>query len=137
MRRASPEDFAICCAIRMEVFVEEQQVPKELELDEHDPVATHFLAFAGGRAIGTARMRALGEDAKAERVAVLAAERVGGAGRALMDAIEREARRQGRPRVVLNAQVAVIPFYERLGYRAEGEVFDEAGIPHRHMTKRL
>lgn len=137
MRRAGPEDFPTCSAIRFEVFVDEQQVPKDLELDAFDAHATHFLAFAGGRAVGTARLRTLGKDAKAERVAVLASERVHGVGRALMQEIEREATRLCLPRVVLNAQVSVVAFYECLGYRAEGETFDEAGIPHQRMTKPL
>ncbi len=76
-------------------------------------------------------------DAKAERVAVLPEQREHGVGRLLMQHLEREAQARGLQRMVLNAQVSVISFYERLGYAAEGERFLEAGIPHRRMTNTL
>ena len=137
VRRATPGDLSACYDIRRRVFIEEQRVPEELEMDELDPSCTHFIALDGDRPIGTARLRSVGTDAKAERVAVLAAQRKRGAGRMLMARIEQEAAADGLARVVLNAQLEVIPFYERLGYRAEGERFEEAGIPHRRMTKTL
>jgi ElaA protein len=137
VRRARADDLPACRAIRLHVFVEEQGVPVELELDEHEDAAIHLVARVGEQAVGTARLRILGGDAKAERVAVLPPFRELGVGRALMCAIEDEAAALGLARVVLNAQVPVIPFYERLGYRAEGPPFDEAGIPHRRMTLRL
>jgi ElaA protein len=135
--RARADELAACREIRLRVFVEEQGVPLELEIDEHEAAAVHLLARVGGQAVGTARLRVLGRDAKAERVAVLAAYRELGVGRALMRAIETEAAGLGLARVVLNAQVPVIPFYERLGYAAFGPRFDEAGIPHRRMTREL
>ena len=137
MRRAGDDEFDACYAIRREVFVVEQLVPEAIELDEHDPTADHWLAFRDGEAIGTARMRVVEGDMKAERVAVLARERRGGVGRVLMEAIEGAAQSAGCARVVLNAQVGALSFYEGLGYRAEGERFLEAGIPHLQMTKRL
>ena len=75
--------------------------------------------------------------AKAERVAVLEAFRGHGVGRALMTAVEDEARRRGIERVVLHAQVRVLRFYEGLGYRATSGIFMEADIAHRAMEKRL
>lgn len=137
MRPAAPEELQACFEIRRRVFVEEQRVPEELELDALDATSSHFIALDGDRPIGTARLRTLGADAKVERVAVLSVARERGVGRVLMEQLEKEAASRGLLRVVLNAQVAVIPFYERLGYRAEGEVFDDAGIPHRRMTKAL
>ena len=135
IRVATPEELAQCHDIRREVFVDEQGVPLHEEMDAHDATATHFLAFLGGQPVGTARLRTLPDGTpKAERVAVRRAWRRHGIGRALMCALEDAAR---APELVLNAQVAVIPFYERLGYEAEGPVFDEAGIPHRTMRKRL
>jgi len=74
---------------------------------------------------------------KAERVAVRRSVRRSGIGRALMRALEDEAHARGHRELVLNAQVAVIAFYERLGYRVEGPEFLEAGIPHRAMRKPL
>ena len=138
VRKASREEFPRCLAIRREVFVEEQGVLWEEELDGLDPECVQFLAVAGEDAVGTARLRFTpGGGAKAERVAVCGSWRKKGVGRALMDAIEAEVRRSARPEVLLSAQVRVISFYERLGYRAEGPEFLDARIPHRMMRKRL
>lgn len=132
------ERFDECLAIRLEVFVEEQQVPLEEEEDGRDPDCIHFLASEAGEAVGTARLRLLEDGTgKAERVAVVASGRRGGIGRALMQALEAEARTQGAPGMQLNAQLTAIPFYEAIGYEATGPVFDDAGIPHRKMTKAL
>lgn len=130
-----------CLEIRRRVFIEGQGVPLELELDGLDEEAEHLLAWrlepAPPTPIGTARFRETPEGLKAERVAVLDAERGRGVGRALMTAIEDQGRARRASSVVLHAQVEVIAFYERLGYEAEGEVFSEAGIDHRVMSKRL
>lgn len=113
-------------------------MPPELEWDGLDDEAWHFIAYdAHDTPIGTARMRIMEHAAKAERVAVLAAARGHYAGRALMDAIESAARDEGKRLLRLNAQVAVVPFYEKLGYRPEGDVFVEAGIEHRAMHKAI
>jgi predicted GNAT family N-acyltransferase len=125
-------------AIRQRVFVEEQGVDVEEEWDAHDAPAggaLHFVLSEAGRALGCARLRPYGGAAKIERVAVLPDARGQGLGRLLMEAAEAEARRLGHARLVLHAQVAVIPFYERLGWRALGPEFVEAGIAHRKMEK--
>jgi predicted GNAT family N-acyltransferase len=131
-------------AVRREVFVEGQGVPEDRELDGRDDEATHFLARDGDEVVGTARMREYhdgeGEDprtAKVERVAVLESRRGEGWGAELMAAVEDHARDQGYDRVYLHAQVPVVAFYERLGYEAHGQEFEDAGIPHREMTKAL
>jgi len=111
-------------------------VPIEEEMDAHDAEAAHFLALQADDVVGTARLRPLVDGAlKAERVAVRRPFRRRGVGRALMQALEDAAVARGE--LVLNAQTAVVPFYERLGYRSEGPEFVEAGIPHRAMRKRL
>lgn len=138
----SEPDLAAALAIREEVFVLGQDVPRELEVDGLDPVATHFLAEVkseDGRWVpaGAARMRRKDGKAKAERVAVLEPHRKRGLGVLLMAAIEEEARHQGMAEVILNAQSYVVPFYERLGYHCVGPEFEEAGIPHQAMRKRL
>lgn len=125
-----------CFAIRRRVFVEEQGVAPADEWDGLDDVCLHWLAWNGEEAVGTARLRDVAGDWKAQRVAVLPEFRKHGAGAALMRALEAEAWRRGAARLLLHAQTAVVPFYERLGYSAEGPVFDEAGIPHRKMSKR-
>lgn len=133
-----PADRARCLALRRTVFIDEQGVPERDELDTLDDLCTHFLAFDdGGHPIGTARLRFIDGHAKAQRVAVLAAWRSRGVGRALMGAFEAFATRGGARDVVLSAQLSAVPFYERLGYRAFGPVYDDAGIPHRDMSKPL
>jgi predicted GNAT family N-acyltransferase len=125
--------------IRRRVFVDEQGVAAHEEWDEHDAPGAgtlHLVAYAAGRPVGCARLRSVGDAAKVERVAVLPDARRHGLGRALMEAAEQAARERGHTRFVLHAQVAVIPFYERLGWRVLGPEFEEAGIPHRKMEKR-
>ncbi|MFW5963848.1 MAG: GNAT family N-acetyltransferase [Natronomonas sp.] len=125
-------------AVRREVFIDEQGVPEHRELDGKDGEAIHFLATDEGTAVGAARMRAYDEaTAKAERVAVVESHRGTGLGRALMDALEAEAADRGYDEVVLHAQVPVVEFYERLDYEVTSEEFEDAGIPHREMRKRL
>lgn len=125
-------------AIRYQVFVAEQGVPEDLEVDGLDERCTHFVAIDGRVAVGTARMRTYHEGvAKAERVAVLAAWRGRGVGHALMDAVEAEAAATGHTAVLLNAQKDVVPFYLSRGYVSEGPEFEEAGIPHQRMRKGL
>jgi len=135
VERASPDDLETCFALRRRVFVDEQGVPADEEVDAHDAGATHWLAWGRDRALGTARARAVDGWAKAERVAVVGAARGAGVGRALMDAVEDWARCAGLRGVVLHAQAGAIPFDRALGYREEGPVFEEAGIPHRVMRR--
>jgi len=137
VRDARSDELADCLAIRRSVFIEGQSVPEQLEVDGRDAEALHFIARRGRTAIATARLRVLGGDAKAERVAVLSAERGRGLGRLLMQVLEERAHQRGLTRVVLSAQEAVVGFYEQLGYCTEGERFEEAGIPHVKMWKRL
>lgn len=139
----TPKELAACFRIRRVVFIEEQGVPEADELDDRDPECVHFLALASPQspveeAYGTARLLETDQGgAKAQRVAVLEEARGQGAGRALMEAMEDEARRRGFPELLLAAQLSAIPFYEKLGYAAYGDVFDDAGIPHRMMKKSL
>lgn len=126
--------------VRLAVFVEEQNVPLELEQDELDAEALHLLAIDTKTkdAVGTARMLDKGNGiAKVGRVAVLPAYRSLGIGAALMRAAIKSARELDFTTMILDAQVTVIPFYEKLEFVAEGPVFDDAGIPHRRMTLAL
>lgn len=129
-------DHAAIRGIRFAVFVDEQHVPAELELDERDPFCVHVLAWSGDVPVGTGRMD-LGARGKAGRVAVLAAHRGGGVGTALMEALHGIAREAGLDTVWCNAQVSALGFYERLGYRVVSGPFFEAGIEHRRMECRL
>ncbi len=136
VRRAKwPDDEPHIRRIREAVFVREQSVPLELEWDGKDPECVQVLAHGPDReAIGTARMDPSGHIG---RMAVLAGRRKSGVGSALLTTLLTIAREQGLPSVYLNAQVEALEFYSRHGFRADGEVFFEAGIPHRRMTLSL
>ena len=133
----SPEEFDQCFRIRTIVFVEEQEVPLELEMDEYDAVATHFLLRDGETPLATARLVDKHGLAKIGRVAVLKEARGRGLGLLLMQAVIDEAKHRGFTESVLDAQAYAVPFYARLGYVAEGEEFDDAGIPHFLMRRKL
>jgi predicted GNAT family N-acyltransferase len=127
--------FETCLDIRLRVFVDEQNVPVEDERDAFEESARHFLALWNCEAAGTAR--AIVKEpglVKIGRVAVLAPYRKFGIGAALMRRTEAEFPGAG---FMLDAQLQAMNFYERLGYVAEGAIFDDAGIPHRRMFKRL
>jgi ElaA protein len=133
---SSDEAKARAFAIRMRVFVREQRVPAEIELDDDDARAIHFLATVAGKPVGTARIVMHGTRAKIGRMAVLKKYRGQGAGEKLLRCAITKAKRLGARTIYLNAQTAVIGFYEDLGFRAVGRVFDEAGIAHRKMILR-
>jgi len=121
--------------IRFAVFVEEQRVPAEIEMDEHDAQCVHAIAYTeGGRAVGTGRLL---PDAHIGRMAVLKEWRRKGVGAAILGALMAEARRRGYPEVALSAQTHALEFYRRHGFAAQGEVYEEAGIPHQAMRKSL
>ena len=114
--------------VRFQVFVQEQQVPPKLELDEFDAVSAHALAFDPvGKPIGTGRLL---PDGHIGRVAVLPQWRNVGIGARIMRALLNEARRQGLATVELSAQCHAQRFYENLGFTAVGDVYMEAGIEH-------
>jgi ElaA protein len=134
---ALTRDLPTCWALRREVFVEEQDVPEALERDEHDETALHLLATWDGRPVGTARMLLQGDTGKIGRVCVLRGMRGHGIGAALIRAAVEELRGRGLRKAKLGSQTHAIPFYEALGFTAEGPVYDDAGIPHRDMTLAL
>jgi len=121
--------------IRLEVFVEEQRVPLEEELDARDAHCLHAIAYdADGRAMGTGRLL---PDGHIGRMAVRRPWRGQGVGSLLLAALMDAARRRGDPEVVLDAQLQARPFYARHGFVEEGETFMDAGIPHRVMRLRF
>ena len=125
-------------SIRKRVFVEEQGVPEEMELDEFDLNARHALAYADSECIGTARLVTLTENiGRIGRMAVLPKYRGQGIGRRLLESLLKAAQSQDIKQVELHAQVSVIPFYEQFGFIAQGDVYDEAGIAHRDMILRI
>ncbi|MFD5325023.1 GNAT family N-acetyltransferase [Streptomyces sp. NPDC127092] len=142
------DDRDACFAVRREVFVVEQGVPRELEYDAYDETAVHLLAVrADGVPLGTGRLL-LGADAVDKtgadasvgslgRLAVAGAARGLGVGAALVRGIEEAARERGLTAVDLHAQTHALGFYERLGYVAYGPEFPDAGMPHRAMRRAL
>ena len=125
-------------AVRMRVFVEEQGVPVEEELDDHDATAIHVLAVLNSSTIGTGRLLLQGQgEARIGRMAVDREFRRMGVGARILGALEEEARRMGAAEAVLHAQTYVKSFYSSHGYAEEGEVFLEAEIEHVQMRKRL
>lgn len=124
-------------ALRHDVFVEEQGVPRELEIDEHDATAVHMVAFDRDRLVGTCRVVQEGRQAKFGRLVVQRAARGRGIGAALLAEAERRARTMGCDRMVLAAQTSAMGLYEQAGYSARGDVFLDAGIEHVTMEKAL
>jgi predicted GNAT family N-acyltransferase len=132
---AWPEARAAARPIREAVFVAEQGVPVEIELDDWDERSEHALAYdAAGTAIGTGRLL---PDGHVGRMAVVRAARGQGVGGLLLAALVERARARGMRRVALNAQTHAVPFYARFGFAVEGEAFTEAGIPHVAMVRDL
>lgn len=131
-------DIATCRALRRTVFIEEQGVSEADEVDDKDDEAIHLLACDNGTPVGSARLLVLGEVGKVGRVCVLPQARGTGLGAALMRAaVDRFRRVPGVKKVKLGAQVHALGFYERLGFVAVGDEFDDAGIPHREMVLAL
>lgn len=126
-------------AIRRQVFQQEQGVAAELEFDGLDETTEHLVAYLDGIAVGTLRIRQLQpETAKIERLAVLKTARGQGIGRQLMaKAIDQVARDPEKREIVINAQEYVRGLYQKLGFEVIGDRFEEAGIPHLKMRKRL
>ncbi len=120
--------------IREKVFIEEQQVPLQLEWDGLDMGATHWLVDVDGKTVATARML---DNGHIGRMAVLADYRHKGIGSALLKSVIATGRQRGLAELILNAQTTAIPFYTKQGFHAEGDVFDDAGIPHRRMRLTL
>ncbi|WP_435256699.1 GNAT family N-acetyltransferase [Thioclava sp. FR2] len=128
-------DIATCRLLRRKVFIEEQGVSEADEIDDKDDQAIHLLATVDGTPMGSARLLLSGNTGKIGRVCVLSDARGTGLGAALMRAAVDELRRQpGITRAKLGAQTHALGFYERLGFTAEGPIYDDAGIPHRDMV---
>ncbi len=122
--------------VRRQVFVEEQNVPKELEWDDRDALCRHVLIRQNGHAVATGRID-LDKDGKVGRVAVLSACRSGGFGQQVMQALEHIAKEANIEKIWFHAQSSAIGFYQKLGYEIVSDEFLEAGIVHRAMEKAL
>ncbi len=129
----SSADLEAAKSVRLEVFVREQNVPREMEMDEYDAKAIHVLCLANGKSVGTGRLVKMPDGLKLGRVAVLRDYR----GKCIGTEIVRWLlARAGENLVYANVQLTALDFYKRLGFVAEGGCFIEAGIEHVKMTWR-
>jgi predicted GNAT family N-acyltransferase len=135
---ATPADRAELAALRTRVFVDEQGVPAEIEQDAADETAVHAISRdAAGRVVATGRLLVAGTTATIGRMAADASVRGQGHGAAVLAELHRQAVLRGVTEVELHAQVSARRFYERAGYAAVGDVYQEAGIDHITMRCRL
>jgi predicted GNAT family N-acyltransferase len=124
-------------SVRRTVFIDEQNVPAEEEIDHHEDESIHFVLYQQGSPIGAGRFRVVDGYGKVERICVVKEARKSGAGKAVMTGVENYARENGVQKLKLNAQTHAIPFYAGLGYEVVSEEFLDAGIPHKTMVKRI
>ena len=122
--------------IREEVFVVEQNVSLEIEFDEEDYSSFHYLFYLDDKPIGTVRLTKHDNNLRICRVAIRKSYRGLGLGKVMIKFVEDAAKKLGYQETFLNGQVPSIPFYEKCGYKAIGEVFYEANIPHKKMIKK-
>lgn len=146
LSRVDIDDFQICSGnwtqlrdaaapIRQTVFVQEQGVPAEIEMDAFDATSVHAIALdSEGRAIGTGRLL---EDGHIGRMAVSAEWRGQGVGRALLLRLMDEARKRHYAALRLNAQIHAAEFYRPFGFTQIGDEFMEAGIRHVEMMRQV
>lgn len=123
-------DSELIYALRKTVFIDEQGVPADIEIDELDPVCRHVLAWRDGVAVGTGR---IAPDGRIGRMAVIESFRGQGIGHGMLVELVRLGRQAGVDRLYLSAQCQAIPFYEKAGFVISGPVHEEAGIEHRLM----
>lgn len=135
----STEELNDAYVVRKKVFVEEQQVPPELEIDEYEDHSEHFVAYNEQHIpVGAGRLRPLSNtEAKVERICVAQSERGNSLGAQIMQVLETAAQEKGIQTLLLHAQDHAERFYQRLGYQTISEPFDEAGIIHVKMKKEL
>jgi predicted GNAT family N-acyltransferase len=123
--------------LRFRVFVDEQKVPKEIEIDEFDEEALHYVAVDDKEVIGTLRIVDMKDAMRIGRLCVDRAYRHRRIATRLMDLALAHSKEEGATRVILDAQIDAIGFYEGFGFIAVGEPFDDGGIDHKRMTLDL
>lgn len=125
-------------AIRFKVFVEEQEVPMELEIDELEADSHHMVIYEDDKAVATARIYEIDDGFyKIQRVAVYKELRGSGYGALAIQQAEEKVRELGGKKILLGAQLQALPFYEKLGYAVTSEEYLDAGILHRDVIKHL
>jgi predicted GNAT family N-acyltransferase len=128
------KDLNEALAIRAKVFIEEQKVPPELEWDDKDKIATHFILYLDQKPIGTARVFLEDNNWYIGRMAVLKEYRGKGYGKFIMQEIMKFLSAKKPNKIIINAQIAVLGFYRKFGFVEVGEEFWDAGIKHKAMV---
>ncbi|MBM6618180.1 GNAT family N-acetyltransferase [Bacillus suaedaesalsae] len=128
-------EFEDALKVRREVFIEEQQVPEEEEIDQYEDICTHVVVYDDNKPVATGRLRDYEGIGKLERICVLSSHRSHGLGKVVMDQLESIAEKQGFSKLKLNAQTHAEGFYAKLGYETVSDIFMDAGIPHVTMVK--
>ncbi|HHY16267.1 MAG TPA: GNAT family N-acetyltransferase [Firmicutes bacterium] len=136
-RKLTEQEFEQALAIRIKVFVDEQNVPFEEEHDTFDEKAEHFGIFLDDVLVGTGRLIRQAESAKIGRIALLREFRGQGLGSELIRTMLKAAKAGGSRECTVDAQLGALGFYARLGFIEEGEDFFDGGIPHRTMRRQL
>jgi predicted GNAT family N-acyltransferase len=124
-------------AVRIAVFVDEQGISREDELDELDATAVHIVGYEDGVPVAAGRLVVEHDYAKIGRMAVLADHRGRGLGAEVLEALEQAGVERGIRHFKLSAQLHAQGFYQSCGYTPVGDVYDEVGIPHIAMEKRI
>ncbi|SFA82881.1 Predicted N-acyltransferase, GNAT family [Lentibacillus halodurans] len=133
----TPQEKEQAYSVRTTVFVDEQHVPPDVEIDEFDKQAIHLIGYEAGVPIAASRVRFVDSYGKLERICVLKDQRGKSHGSRMIQAMEDIISKKGYVKAKLNAQTHAIDFYQRLGYDVVSEEFMDAGIPHVTMTKKL
>jgi predicted GNAT family N-acyltransferase len=135
LRRVNNEqDLKAAHRIREQVFVHEQNVPRDAEYDAHEEVARHYLAICDGEPCGAARWRITTDGVKLERFAVLQPFRNKNVGAKILEAVLEDVQEEhAEKKVYLNAQLPAVNFYKRHGFVTEGAMFTECAIEHYKM----
>jgi predicted GNAT family N-acyltransferase len=131
------QEFEDALKVRREVFIEEQQVPEEEEIDQFEDVCTHVVVYDNEKPVAAGRLRDYDGLGKMERICVLASHRNHGLGKVVMDKLEELAKEKRFHKLKLNAQTHAEGFYARIGYETVSDVFMDAGIPHVTMIKTV
>ncbi|HET8828780.1 MAG TPA: GNAT family N-acetyltransferase [Pelobium sp.] len=134
-KTTNPQDLQKVFAIRKTVFVDEQNCPPELEW-ENEEVSVHFLAKFNGEEAGACRWRKTEKGYKLERFAVLKEFRGKGIAQEMIKTVLDDLPKEANY-IYLHAQLTAIPLYQKMGFVAEGEQFEEAGIQHYKMVLKV
>ena len=130
------EDLDNVLRVRKAVFIKEQDVPEEIEIDEFDKTAKHIMVLYKNKPIGCARIRLINKKAKLERIAILKKYRGNGFGKILMDYLIDYCKNNNVKEIMMNSQYYLKDYYNKFGFKPRGKTFMEAGIKHIEMYQK-